>query len=226
MTCIIIDDEFPARLLLERYVSKIPYLRHVKSFKNPVEALHFMKDQPVDLMFVDIQMPQLTGTEFLRSFNKKPLAILTTAYPDYALEGYELDVIDYLVKPISFERFLMATDKAYERHTQKKMAAGKEQETIILKADHKTYKVNYDDILYIEGAREYVIFHTSHGKIMTLEALRNLEETLPDQFIRIHKSYIVNKEKVTSQHGSRSVEIDEKFLPIGKLYRKRVDIFS
>ncbi|GAA0892233.1 LytTR family DNA-binding domain-containing protein [Fulvivirga kasyanovii] len=218
MNCIVIDDEFPARAIIESYISRIPYLTHLHSFKNPVEALDFLKKNKVDLMFVDIQMPELTGTEFLRSLQNKPAAIFTTAYPDYALEGYELDVIDYLVKPISFERFLTASEKAHKRIEN----LPKQTESYwIVKADHKTHRLRYSDINYIEGAREYVTYHLKEGKLMSLEALKNLEQSLPDNFIRIHKSYIVNKDNISSK-GTQWITVAGKELPVGKSYRQQV----
>ena len=216
MKCIIVDDEYPARALLEDYVGRIPYLDLVATCKNTEEAKAYLRSHPVDLMFMDIQMPGEKGTTFLRSLENKPLAIMTTAYSDYALEGYELEVVDYLVKPISFERFMKATEKAYSRF--KSNSALVEPSYIYLKADHKVHKVDVAEIIYIEGAREYVIFHLVSGKIMSLEALKNLEETLPEYFIRIHKSFIVNRNKVTALHGGY-VEVGEIRLPIGKAYR-------
>ena len=215
MNCIVIDDEYPARALLEKYISDIPYLRHVQSFKSPVEALSFLKSHPVDLMFLDIQMPGLTGTEFLRTLHHRPAAIFTTAFPDYALEGYELDVVDYLVKPISFERFIIATEKAYAR-TQ--TTSAETNDILTVKADYKTHRIKVNDIIYIEGAREYVTYHLKDQKLMSLESLKNLEKLLPTQFVRIHKSYIINKSYVTST-GSGVVGIAGRDLPIGKLYR-------
>ncbi|MBL6447532.1 response regulator transcription factor [Fulvivirga sp. 29W222] len=222
MNCIVIDDEFPARAIIESYISRIPYLTHLQSFKNPIEALGFIKKNKVDLMFVDIQMPELTGTEFLRSLQNKPAAIFTTAYPDYALEGYELDVIDYLVKPISFKRFLVAVEKAHDRI--KKRSEEKEDYWII-KADHQTHRLRYSDINYIEGAREYVTYHLKEGKLMSLEALKNLEQSLPDNFIRIHKSYIVNKNNISSK-GRHWITVANKELPIGKSYRQQIKDIS
>ncbi|MEX2336105.1 MAG: LytTR family DNA-binding domain-containing protein, partial [Fulvivirga sp.] len=163
----------------------------------------------------------------LRSLGEKPATIFTTAYPDYALESYELDVVDYLVKPISFDRFLKAADKAHLRHQQGKIASQDAPSFILLKADHKTYKIYYDDISFIEGAREYVVFHTTSGKIMILKALKKLEEELPAQFVRIHKSYIVNKDKITAQHGMKTLQIGSKVFPVGKSYRQKIlNIFT
>lgn len=218
MNCIVIDDEFPARAIIESYISRIPYLTHLQSFKNPVEALDFLKKNNVDLMFVDIQMPELTGTEFLRALKNKPATIFTTAYPDYALEGYELDVIDYLVKPIAFERFLIATEKAHNRIKSKPEEA---EGYWVVKADHKTHRLKYSDINYIEGAREYVTYHLQEGRLMSLEALKNLEQSLPDNFVRIHKSYIVNKNNISSK-GNHWITVAGKELPVGKSYRQQV----
>ncbi|MDN5202389.1 LytTR family DNA-binding domain-containing protein [Fulvivirgaceae bacterium BMA10] len=227
MRCVIVDDEFPARELLSDFIHKVPQLELVGSCKNPVEAMEVLHQQQVDLMFLDIQMPELTGVEFLRSLNKKPMVIFTTAYPDYALEGYKLSVIDYLLKPFSFERFFEAVNKGLDLFLLKQnrsdtpVSQGSEKNYITIKADHKIHKVNFDDIFYIEGLREYVTFHTSTGKIITLESLKKLEETLPSHFLRIHKSFIVNKNKVKALYGNQ-LEINGKYIPIGKSYKEQV----
>jgi DNA-binding LytR/AlgR family response regulator len=228
--CIIVDDEELARQLLEGYVNKIPYLKLVRTCKNSLEAMDCLQGEPVDLMFLDIQMPELTGIEFLQTLHKKPVVIFTTAYKEYALEGYELDVIDYMLKPISFERFLQGVNKAAE-HIKMKIAAEAQTQSspisakgnekgdhIILKADHKFHKIFLDDILYIEGLKEYVTFYTTGRKIIVLESLKKLETDLPsDKFMRIHKSYIINTDKVKTLYGNQ-VLIGETYVPIGKSY--------
>ena len=223
--CIIIDDEHPARVLLTQYVSKVSHLELVGTFKNPVEAMSYLKDNQVDIILLDIQMPELTGIEFLKSFTQKPKVILTTAYPNYALEGYELDVIDYLLKPIKLERFIHAANKAYDliKLEQNIQAPQAEKSTITIKADHKIHIVNLAEIKYIEGLREYVRFHMTTGeKLIALESLKKLETTLPaQQFFRIHKSYIVNKQMVKAIYGNQ-LELNGMYLPIGKSYREVV----
>ncbi len=235
VTCAIIDDEYPARILLGDYVKRIPYLELTGTFKNPMAAMAGLQESPADLLFLDIQMPELTGVEFLRSMPQKPVVIFTTAYPDYALEGYELDVCDYLLKPIAFERFVQAANKAAELIRLRRNVPGAAPEPIIqnegyisVKADHKIYRIGYSEILYIEGLREYVTFHTGQGKIVALESLKNLEEILPsERFMRVHKSYIVNRRKVISLYGNQ-LEIGKTTIPIGKSYKEEVvkNLFS
>lgn len=232
--CIIIDDEYPARELLKGYIDKVSTLELIGSFKNPVEALNKLQTDTADLIFLDIQMPELSGIEFLKTFPHKPNVIFTTAYSDYALTGYELNVIDYLLKPISFDRFLLAVQKAVELIklqkgiTQKSFGEQSVKDFITIKADHKIYKVEINDILYIEGMREYVVYYTEKGKIISLESLKNLEKKFPgNQFIRVHKSFIINRNKVKSLYGNQ-LEIEEKLIPIGKSYREQAleKIFS
>ncbi|MEN8120547.1 MAG: LytTR family DNA-binding domain-containing protein [Bacteroidota bacterium] len=231
INCLVVDDEQLARGLLESYIAKIPYLELKKSCKSALEAMECLQKSNIDLMFLDIQMPDLTGIEFIQTLNKKPLVIFTTAYKEYALDGYTLDVIDYMLKPISFERFLQGTNKALEQIKLLATATApkviqdnrKQSEDFIqLKSNHKIYKVKHKDILYIEGLKEYVTFYTIEKKIVVLESLKKLEETLPKNlFIRIHKSYIVNTDKVESLYGSQ-LEINDKYIPIGKIYFEKV----
>lgn len=231
LKCMIVDDEYPARVLLNDYANKLPLLQVVASCKTALEAMAVLRQQPIDLIFLDIQMPELTGLEFLQSLAHPPLVIFTTAYADYALKGYELNVVDYLLKPFSFERFVQAVNKAAERFQLSHgssvtppapIAPAEQKPFIVIKADHKLHRIYYDDILFIEGLREYVAFHTLSGKIITLESLKKLEDLLPtDTFIRVHKSYIVNKKKVKSLYGNQ-LDIAGHWIPIGKLYRDEV----
>ena len=221
--CIVIDDEFLARKLLDDYISKLPYLDLIAKCSGALEAMDVLQNESIDLMFLDIQMPDLTGIDFLKSLKSKPVVIFTTAYPDYALDGYALDVIDYLLKPISFERFVQAVNKATE---QIKLMKGQNNDGtngfITLKSEHRIHKVDYDNILYIEGLKEYVIFHLKQGKrIITLEALKNLEKLLPGNFMRIHRSYIINKNEVRSLYGNM-VEIGDQKIDIGKTFKEKV----
>ena len=233
INCLIVDDEQLARGLLENYISKIPYLSLKKSCKSALEAINCLQKGDVDLMFLDIQMPDLTGIEFLQTLKKKPLVVFTTAYKEYAIEGYELEVIDYMLKPIAFERFLQGTNKALEQiklikaaantsHLTQKDIKSDTKDYIQLKSNHKIYNIKYVDILYVEGLKEYVTFYTKDKKIIVLESLKNLEEKLPkNQFIRIHKSYIVNSDMVESLYGNQ-LEINNKYIPIGKMYLEKV----
>ena len=226
--CMIVDDEQLARNLLEGYVAKTPQLELVASLKNPVEAASLIREKQVDLLFLDIQMPDLMGTDLLKSLPQKPATIFTTAYKEFALEGYELDVIDYLLKPIPFDRFIKAVNKAADsigqksEHPKNREAAPLSSEYISLKADHRIYKVRLSNILYIEGLKEYVTYYTTEGKIIVLQSLKHLEVSLPaQQFMRVHKSYIINKDRVKSLYGNQ-LEIGEKKIPIGQSYKERV----
>jgi len=221
--CIIVDDEHLARTLLEDYISKIPMLKLVAKCASALEAMDVLQNETIDLMFLDIQMPDLTGIDFLKSLKNKPIVIFTTAYPDYAIDGYSLDVIDYLLKPISLDRFTLSVNKATE---QLKLVNNNKQGSktiyITLKSEHRIHKVNYDNILYIEGLKEYVIFHLKEGKrIITLEALKKLDEILPDNFMRIHRSYIINTNDVKALYGN-NVEIGDQKIAIGKTFKNKV----
>jgi DNA-binding LytR/AlgR family response regulator len=224
MKCIIVDDEHLALVLLEEYIRKIPQLELVASCANSMEAMEAMQVHEVDLLFLDIQMPDLRGTDLVRTLIKRPLIIFTTAYAAYAVESYELQAVDYLLKPIEFERFLQATNKASEqlRLRLNTHNAFREKDSFLLvKADHATHKIFHQHILYIEGLQEYVVIHTTTGKkIITLMALTRLEEALPNDFLRIHRSYIVRIDKVNSLYGNQVVIGDVK-IPIGKSYKAK-----
>ena len=223
-SCIIVDDEHPARVLLEDYVRKMPQLKLAGVFSNPIEAIAFMNTRQVDIILLDIQMPELSGIEFLKSMPKRPKVIFTTAYQNYALQGYDLDVVDYLLKPIKFERFLQAVNKASDLlKLEQKEAPAVMDQVISVKADHRIHRVSVADIQYIEGLKEYVRFHLDGEKLITLESLKRLEDTLPSgNFIRIHKSYIVNKAKVKSIYGNQVQLSNSTYVPIGKLYRNDI----
>jgi DNA-binding LytR/AlgR family response regulator len=224
LNCLVVDDEQLARELLAEYISKVPFLDLKGSVKNPVEVTEILEQESIDLLFLDIQMPDITGIELLKTLTHKPVVIFTTAYSEYAIEGYELDVLDYLVKPFSFERFLKAVNKAAEmvklkRRTEK---AQSEPGYISINADHKIYRVRMDEILYIEGLREYVSYYTPQKRIITLASLKHLEESLPgNKFIRVHKSYIVPVDKVVAIEGNM-LDVGVKKIPIGRSYRDKV----
>jgi DNA-binding LytR/AlgR family response regulator len=223
--CLVIDDEELARTLLENYIGRLPNLELVGQCKDPMEAIQIMQEEPIDLLFLDIQMPGLTGIEFLRSLKQKPLVIFTTAYPDYAIEGYSLDVIDYLLKPFGFDRFVQAVNKASEMMQLKSAATNTPTDAkdfILVKAEHRIHRIKYDDINFIQSMREYVAYYTPSGRILSLNSLKSLETELPaDRFIRIHKSYIVAIEKVSVLEGNL-VHIGKEKLPIGASYREEV----
>jgi two-component system LytT family response regulator len=227
LNCLIVDDEPLARQLLTEYVKKVPFLNLIKACSGPLEAIEVLRSHPVDLMFLDIQMPEITGITFLKTLQKKPMVILTTAYSEYALESYELDVVDYLLKPITLERFLRAVDKASERLAEPPVSAGGEKQAtetaqpfVFVKDGTKLVKIKWADILYVEGLKDYVTIHTRQQKIVSLQRLKALEESLPqDQFIRIHNSYIVALQAIDTVHKDK-VQIGTVFLPISDSYRK------
>lgn len=224
--CIVVDDEELARTLLENYISKLPLLELVAKCKNPLEAMSVMQDQDIDLMFLDIQMPELTGVEFLKTMTKKPLVIFSTAYSDYAVEGYSLDVVDYLLKPFGLDRFIQAVNKAQERLAMKPITSSRSEDRakdyILVKSEHKIHKIKLTDILYIQSMREYVAYHTPEGRTLSLNSLKHLGEELPtDLFIRIHKSYIVPIDKIKTLEGNL-LHIGKEKLPIGAMYKDAV----
>ncbi len=225
---IIVDDEPLALEVLETYIEKLPQLSLVAKCDNAIEANEVLKANTVDLMFLDIQMPQLSGIDFLKSLSKPPFVIFTTAYPDYAVEGFELNAVDYLLKPISFDRFLKAVNKVSEKMPHQKAStqvnnSDHHDEFIFVKADKKLVKVNFDDVLYIEGLKDYVIIRQNSGRIITLQTMKSLEDKMPThQFRRIHRSFIVNVDKIQAIVGNM-VEIMEgpkvKQIPIGNNYK-------
>ncbi len=220
--CLVVDDEELARTLLENYIGRMPNLELVDKCKDTMEALQVLQNQAVDLLFLDIQMPGLTGVEFLRTLKNRPVVVFTTAYPDYAIEGYSLDVTDYLLKPFGFERFVQAVVKAVEMIKLKNTATAatpSDKEYLLVKSEHKIHRLKFDDIFFIQGMREYVAFHTPGGRILSLLSLKSLEDELPaDRFIRIHKSYLVAIDKIETLEGNM-VNIGKEKLPIGASYK-------
>lgn len=228
LKCLVVDDEPLARNLLTDYVSKVPYLSLVKACSNAMEAMQELKKSPVDILFLDVQMPEVTGTMLLKTLQKKPLVVLTTAYSQYALEGYELDVADYLLKPITFERFLKSVDKLSQRiaSTQntpviiEKLPEPASPEYIFVKDGTKLVKVKWKDILYVEGLKDYVTIHTRDQKVTSLQRMKSLSEQLPShKFIRIHNSYIVALDAIDAIHKDKVV-VGGNHLPIGDTYKK------
>lgn len=233
--CIIIDDEHLARKLIAGYVSKIPNLEVEATFDNAIDAIYFLQNNTIDLIYLDIQMPHITGIEFIKTIQVDALIIITSAYSEYAIDGFNYNVFDYLLKPIAFPRFLKATTNALEILESSEQDSQDHDNTIqktqkdylTIKADHRLYKINFTDIIYIEGQREYVSFHTHKRKITAYYSLKSLTETLPsDQFIRIHKSYIVSISSIETLEGNM-LEVGGEKLPIGKSYKASVmDIFQ
>ena len=231
MRCLAIDDEPLALELLEDNISKVPYLQLVAGCSNPLEAMNVLKEQPVDLIFLDIQMPGLTGLQFIQSLAKKPMFILITAYEKYALEGYNLDVVDYLVKPVPFDRFVKACSKAWELY-QLKVSKNESpiQEKvpghIFIHVDYSLQKIVLSDILWIEGLKDYIKIYlkSSPGKpIIPRLGMKIIEEELPPkQFVRVHKSYIVSKENITAVRKN-SIFIGPMEIPVSDMYREAIN---
>ncbi len=224
---LLVDDEYLALNLLEEFSRKVPDLEVVDKVKSPMKALDILNQKKIDLLFLDIQMPTLSGNNLLKTLNNPPLTIFTTAYSDYAIEAFELNAIDYLPKPFSFERFLQAVNKAkeqlYLRHPQQEVILpSTSKDFFSIKVDGKIVKVHFDDILYVEGLKEYVRFVCRDARLVTLESLKNLEAILPaDNFIRVHKSFIVAKNKVQSLDGNQ-LEIGSHKVPISRSKREEI----
>lgn len=226
--CIIVDDEPLAIEVIESYLISIGGFDIKAKCANALNAFRVLRDQPVDLIFLDIQMPGLSGINFIKSLNNPPKVIITTAYREYALDGYELDVVDYLLKPIRQERFIKAIDKYNSHITNNKISYTEEPKSenlkpfIYLKSERKTLKIFCEDIIFIEGMKDYVLVHTKKSKIITKEQMKDIEELLlHSNFIRVHKSFIISLEAITA-FNSRSIEIDKKEIPIGRNYKNEV----
>ena len=218
---LLVDDEYLALQLLEGFSNKVPELEIVDKVKSPMAALEILNQNAIDLLFLDIQMPTLSGNNLLKTLKNPPNVIFTTAYSEYAIEAFELNAIDYLLKPFSFERFLQAVNKAKEQHyfrqqDQTIILPTKSKDFFSIKVEGKIVKVYFDSILYIEGLKEYVRLVCKETRLITLESLKNLEEILPaENFARVHKSFIVAKNKVTSLEGNR-LEIGDHKIPISR----------
>lgn len=220
---IIVDDEPLAREVLESHLTSLDQFNLVASCENALEANEVLQSSDVDLMFLDIQMPKITGLDFLKSLANPPEVIMTTAYSDYAVEGFNHNVLDYLMKPIGLERLLQATNKFVEKMSVAKPMSD-EDDFFFVKADKKMIKLHFNDILFIEGLKDYVIIKKDTSRVITLQTMKSLEAKLPDNiFMRIHRSYIVNVNKINAVFGSM-VEIHEngkpKNLPVGKNYKE------
>ncbi len=224
--CLVVDDEPLALDILEDYISKVPFLTLVKTTTSAIEGLSLVQSDAIDLVFLDVQMPELTGIQFLKIINGKCDVILTTAYSQYALDGYELDVVDYLLKPIAFDRFYKAAQKVLQNSgntnspAPEVLSVQKNHDFIFVKTEHKIQKIYLDDILYIEGLKDYISIFTKSERIITLQNMKKMEESLPSKsFIRVHKSYIIALGKIESIERSR-IQIGEKIIPIGDTYRE------
>lgn len=228
INCVIVDDEPLAREGLSNYVREVDFLQLTATCENPLELLDLLDHSPIDLIFLDIQMPKMNGLEFLKIAQKTPMVIITTAFPSYALEGFQLDVLDYLLKPITFERFFKSARKARDYH-RLLMGPGvtelnktEKPDYFFIKCGSKYEKIPLEDILYVEGMQNYVTIYTLKGKYLTILSLKNLEENLSEQsFIRVHKSYIVAIGKIDSIEGNE-ICIQNSKIPISRNYREKV----
>jgi len=229
INCIAIDDEPLALDIIRDYCSKVPFLNLIRTFDNAVDSIEFIRNNKLDLLFLDIQMEELTGIQLLHALKQRPYVIFTTAYDTYAIQGFELDIIDYLLKPISFERFVKSVDKAYEKMQTDLMlkvkpepvtASPSEDAYFFVKTETRMEKVRYSDVLYIEGMGDYWRIITPGKRIMTLLNFKKLEEMLPPrQFIRVHKSFIVAVDKIDSVERNR-IRIADRLIPVSETFRK------
>ncbi len=216
LRCLIIDDEELARTLLKTYIDRLDNIEIVASLENPLKAINILKSEPIDVIFLDIQMPELKGTDLAKIIPSTTQIIFTTAYSEYALEGFELNALDYLLKPITFDRFLAAIQKI-----KKDPKINEVEGKITVKSGYDLHKIKYSDILYIESDSEYVIFHTTYKKIMSHQTLKSLEETLPELFMRVHRSFIINKNYVTALKG-KDLFLTDIRIPVSSSYYELV----
>jgi len=224
--CLIVDDEPLARELIETHIKAVALLEHTASCENAMKAFDILNSQHIDLMFLDIQMPVITGLDFIRTLKIPPKVIITTAFRNFALEGYELDVVDYLLKPITFQRFFKAIEKYIQIAGHVRMSVNDhnaEPNFIYLRANKKNYKIYTSDIFYIESNKDYVEFHTKNGKLVIKQTISEIEKMLsPNNFLRIHRSYLINIEKI-SAFTTSDIDINSKELPIGSNYKQLVN---
>lgn len=228
--CLIIDDEPLAIAVIKSHLAQLSEMELVASFANPVAALETIKSEKIDLIFLDIEMPVLSGIDFIKNISIVPKVIFTTAYRNYAIESYELDVVDYLLKPISFSRFIKAINK-FKTMVQLPIIAmndvSKEvplDDHIYVNANKKFIKLEFDDISYVESMKDYVKIHSSNKNVVTKEPITSFAAKLPPEFLRIHRSFIVNTKKVTA-FTKVDVEINETEIPIGSSYKEAVMVF-
>ncbi|HAM97696.1 MAG TPA: DNA-binding response regulator [Marinilabiliales bacterium] len=221
--CIAVDDEPLALTIISEYARKVPFISLEKVFTNATDALMYLQTEKPELVFLDIQMPEIKGIDLARIIQWKTAIIFTTAYSQYAVESYSLDAIDYLLKPVPFERFLQAVNKAaHYLQNEKITSSSNERNFLFVKSGYKAVKINFDDIFYIEGLKEYVTIFAKSQKVLKLDTLKNLEQLLPkNHFVRVHKSYIVNLNHVKASFGN-TIEINDKQIPVGRAYKEVV----
>jgi two-component system, LytTR family, response regulator len=215
LRCIAIDDEPLALDLMEAYISKIPYLQLKGLYNNALHALEVMREQEIDLIFLDINMPDVLGIDFVKGMKKPPMTIFVTAHERYALQGFEVNAVDYLLKPVSFERFMIAAEKAYANVINTTPA----YDFIFVKSEHNVIKIELKNIHYIEGYKDYVKIITNEPKpILTITTFKAMEEMLPPTFMRVHKSFIISVDKIVSMRKGK-ILVKDKYLPIGDSYK-------
>jgi DNA-binding LytR/AlgR family response regulator len=226
LTCIIVDDEPLSQDVLKKFVEDAPALKLETICSDAIEALEFLQEKSIDLVFLDINMPKLSGISFVKTLDNPPMIIFTTAYAEYAVEGFELDAIDYLLKPISFNRFIKAVNKAVDHHQTWTLLEKSKNDVqleapdyLIIKSDKRMYKINIDDLYFIQSYGDYVKIHTKDKVIIAAETLKNLEQYLESKSIRIHKSYLVLKKAINYVEGNL-VSVRDHMLPIGQKYRE------
>ncbi len=223
LNCLIVDDEILAQDVIEKYVMTIPTLKLVGKCDNAVEAISFLHNNQVDLLFLDLNMPELSGLEMLKTLTSPPKVILTTAYSEYALESYEYGVVDYLLKPIKLERFIKAVNKVVEQYsdqsTNESLSDNLPVQTIFIKEDQITYQVNQSEILYVEAYGNYLKVHTTGKVYVTRDTMHEMEKKLPEElFMRVHKSFIISLLKIASVSGNR-IYIKKQEIPVGEIYK-------
>jgi len=224
MRCMIVDDEPLAQQVLENYVSRMPELKLHRTCRTALEAFEVLHKEKIDLLFLDIHMPVIDGISFLKSLKNPPAVIFTTAFPEHAIEGFDLDAVDYLLKPIPFERFLKAVNRVMDQNkTPQQTEAQPSADFMFLKSDNKLVKVNFGDIIFVEAMKDYLRIYLRDGKkVIVHHTMKKMEETLPqDRFIRVHKSFIVSLQAIKSISGN-TVDAEAHQLPIGAMYKEQL----
>jgi DNA-binding LytR/AlgR family response regulator len=230
ISCIAVDDEPFALQQMKAYIEKTPFLELVRDFNDPTEAITFLSENKVDLIFMDIQMPDISGMSIIKSLENSPFVIFTTAFSEYAVEGFKVSAVDYLLKPITYSDFLMAANKAKARIELMSRKPVDEQNTknfLFVKSDYKTIRIEFGELKYIEGMSEYVkIFANDPKPVITLASMKSLEEQLPaDNFMRVHRSFIVNLDKITAIERNRIIISNQTYIPVGEQYKDRFQEF-
>lgn len=221
MKCIIVEDQPPAQRILKKYIEDIGSLTLVGTFSDPIQAMDFLQKEPVDLMFLDINLPKISGISFLKSLSSRPQVILTTAFSEYALDGYELDVVDYLLKPFSFERFIKAVGKVKRSSGSLEEKSSQNKKEHFIKIGYEHIRIAFEDILYLAADGDYCEVYLSGKKYLSSEPMKKWLEYLEEvDFYRIHKSYVVNIHKIRKLSGNQVYMINDSVLPIGRTYRE------